>query len=79
MGSSSMFGSFTQNESLVDFGSGIYQNDNLNAFDFPILNATESHGIQINPTEYPQTVPDVVTDVYQINRNYSDRSTDIMR
>ena len=38
-------------------------------------NGTETQGILINPTQEPQTV----TDVYQMNRNYSDRSTDVMR
>ena len=62
-------------EFLIDPASETSESNTTNIFDFATQNESESHGIQINPTEYPKTT----TDVYQINMNYSDRSTDVMR
>ena len=73
--SSSSSSDYAPDESIVDSGSAIFESNTFNALNLVTQNRSELHGIQINPTEYPKTT----TDVYQINRNYSDRSTDIMR
>ena len=73
--SSSSSSDYAPDESIVDSGSAIFESNTFNAFNLATQNGSELHGIQINPTEYPKTT----TDVYQINRNYSDRSTDVMR
>ena len=61
-------------EFLIDLASETSESNTTNIFD-TTQNESESHGIQVNPTEYPKTT----TDVYQINMNYSNRSTDVMR
>ena len=73
--SSSSSSDYAPDESIVDSGSAIFESYTFNVLNIATQNGSELHGIQINPTEYPKTT----TDVYQINRNYSDRSTDVMR
>ena len=74
-GSSSSSSDSAFPEFLIDLESETSESNTTNIFDFATQNESESHGIQINPTEYPKTT----TDVYQINMKYSDRSTDVMR